>query len=279
MWLAFVLIVAGIVFPVLVFQGEEIMEMNFNFSRILAVAFFACAVLSISGSADGTASGSTTVRGILQQAVGIGGESTGLAILLDAPLDIEGKSVHQLETKVDDIPVGKLVGKYVEASGTIIHLSGVETGERAVLKVTSLKEVQADGKAESTIGQRSVSLSLEPAQIVWKNIAGQDSGVQPQLTFKVTNNSKSDLVFNLKPDAQFCFLTVDSQTREIVWKYPEGHQSNVMTKVIVGPDKSFSKSIVLPEKAAPTPGTYILVGTICGYKDYQLTTQFVVGTS
>jgi hypothetical protein len=43
--------------------------------------------------------------------------------------------------------------------------------------------------------------------------------------------------------------------------------------------ETFSKSTTLPEKGAPMPGTYILKGTICGYDDYQLTAQFVVGAS
>ena len=250
-----------------------------NCKRAFAVAFFVCSLLCIGGLAQSTASGSKMVRGILQLAVGIGGESTGFAILLDAPIEIDQASLNQLEIEGDKATLDKLVNKYVQASGTIIYHSGVERGKWPVLKVSDVKEVRADGKAESNLGQRTISLTLDPAEIVWKNIAGQSSGVQPKLTFIVTNNSRSDLVFNLRPGAHVCFSTRDTDTAEDAWKYPEGSLSNVIVPVTVGPGKTLSASIVLPEKAAPKPGTYVLKGTVCGYEEYQLTTQFVIGAS
>jgi len=247
--------------------------------RASDLVFLVFVVICTAASPQAAASGDRTVRGMLQQVVGIGGETTGLAILLDAPIKIDQDSLNQLEIEGDKVTLDKLVNKYVKASGTIVYHNGVERGRWPVLKVSDLEEVRPDGKAEFNLGQRTISLSLDPAEIVWKNVAGQSSGVQPKLTFTVTNNSKSDLVFNLRPDAHVCFSTQDAETRTNVWKYPEGSLSNVIAPVTVGPGKTLSASVVLPEKAAPNPGTYILKGTVCGYEEYQLTTQFVVGTS
>src|SRR6266849_2351474 len=173
------------------------MTMNVNWTRVFVV-FSVCSVLSITGFSGNAASGNMMVRGILQHVVGIGGETTGLAILLDAPTEVDRESLNQLEIEGDNATLDKLLDKYVQASGTIVYHTGVERGKWPVLKVNDVKEVRPDGKAEWNLGQSMVSLSLEPADIVWKNIAGKSSGVQPKLTFSITNNSRSDLVFKFK---------------------------------------------------------------------------------
>jgi heat shock protein HslJ len=85
-----------------------------------------------------------TVTGTLNRTMAIGGESTGWAIQLDSGITIEGKQVSSIEV---DYPktakLEKLNSKRVTATGTISHRQGVETGERAVLIVSSIKETTA----------------------------------------------------------------------------------------------------------------------------------------
>jgi len=235
-------------------------------------------LLCVGGFAQNAGSKILTVRGILQKTIGVGSDTTGVGILLDGPIRIDDASVNLLEIPASTPEVDKLLSKYVEATGTIVYRTGVERGKWPVLQVNNMKELQPDGKAERDLGQRLVSLSLEPAEIVWKNIAGQSSEVQPKLTFSIMNNSRSDLVLQLKTVPRVCFATRNVETREDVWHYPE-HLSDLAKNVVVKPGETFSESIVLPEKAAPSPGTYIVKGAICGNEEYQLTSQFVVGAS
>ncbi len=85
-----------------------------------------------------------TVTGTLNRAMAIGGESTGWAIQLEPETAIEGKQVSSIEV---DYPktarLEKLNGKRVTATGTISHRQGVETGDRAVLIISSIKETKA----------------------------------------------------------------------------------------------------------------------------------------
>jgi len=245
-------------------------------SALLSIAVCVCSVLCIVAFATTATSGYMTVRGVLKHVVGPGGETTGFAVLLDAPIKIDGAEVNQLEIDSDKSP--NFVDKYVQASGTIVYYTGVAIPRRPVLKVSDLQEARADGKAQANLVQKTVSISIQPAVIVWKTITGQSSGVQPKLTFSVKNDSKTDLVFDFRTSAQICFSTRDANTRKDLWRYPDV-SSDVVSKVTVKTGETFSKSTTLPEKGAPTPGTYILKGTICGYDDYQLTAQFVVGAS
>jgi len=84
----------------------------------------------------------TTVQGKLTRVVAIGGESTGWAIQFDSETTIDGKKLHSIE--IDYSPPKELLAlenKVVKASGKITHVEGVETGDRTVLKVSSIKQV------------------------------------------------------------------------------------------------------------------------------------------
>jgi hypothetical protein len=85
-----------------------------------------------------------TITGKLSHAMAIGGESTGWTIQLESEATIDEKQVSSIE--VDYPRTGKLEkldNKRVTATGTISHRQGVETGERPVLVVSSIKEAKA----------------------------------------------------------------------------------------------------------------------------------------
>ena len=84
-----------------------------------------------------------TVTGKLARAMAIGGESTGWAIELDAPIDIEGKQLHSIEVASKNLDkLRQLENKHVQASGKISHVQGVERGERTILEVSSIRELK-----------------------------------------------------------------------------------------------------------------------------------------
>ncbi len=56
--------------------------------------------------------GYRTVRGILQHLVGPGGETTGLTVLLDAPLTINGIEHSQLEIEREGMSIDKLLDEF-----------------------------------------------------------------------------------------------------------------------------------------------------------------------
>jgi heat shock protein HslJ len=125
----------------------------------------------------------TTVTGKLGRVMAIGGESTGWAIQLDSETTIDGKRVGSIE--VDDPNTGrleKLADKHVKATGTLSHRHGVETGERLVLVVSSMKEVKAASQSESG---KTVSFNLVGTEWLLEDLggAGVIDNIQATLTF------------------------------------------------------------------------------------------------
>jgi hypothetical protein len=87
----------------------------------------------------------TTVTGKLMRVVAIGGESTGWAIALESDIIADGKQVSSVEIDFARTKkLERLEDQRVTAVGTITHRHGVETGERLVLEVASLKAAKAN---------------------------------------------------------------------------------------------------------------------------------------
>lgn len=90
--------------------------------------------------AQATMQGKVTVTGTLNRMMAIGAETTGWAIDLGSEITIDGKPMHSVEISYPKTSrLEKLSGKKVEAVGKMMHHQGVETGDRLVLKVSSIK--------------------------------------------------------------------------------------------------------------------------------------------
>ncbi len=87
-----------------------------------------------------------TVQGTLQRVVGIGGESTGWAIQLDPPVEIDGRTVTLLEIDHKPERWRQLENKHVEATGRLTFRKGVERQFWPVLEVETLKEAKHNNK-------------------------------------------------------------------------------------------------------------------------------------
>jgi hypothetical protein len=82
-----------------------------------------------------------TVTGTLARAMAIGGESTGWSIQVDPDITVDGKPVHSIEISYKDAQkLEQLANKRVKATGNLIHKHGVETGDRTVLELSSIRE-------------------------------------------------------------------------------------------------------------------------------------------
>ena len=83
------------------------------------------------------------VTGTLSRAMAIGAETTGWTIELDSETPIDGKPVHSVEISYPKTEkLEKLNNQRVKAKGKITHQQGVETGERTVLAVSSIKQIK-----------------------------------------------------------------------------------------------------------------------------------------
>jgi heat shock protein HslJ len=125
----------------------------------------------------------TTVTGKLGRVMAIGGESTGWAIQLDSETSIDGKRVDSLEVDYSNSErLEKLADKHVKATGTLSHRRGVETGERLVLVVSSMKLVKATSESETV---KKVPFNLAGTEWLLEDLAGAGviDNVQATLTF------------------------------------------------------------------------------------------------
>jgi len=84
-----------------------------------------------------------TVMGKLTRVMAIGGETSGWAIELNPVLTVQGKQVSSIEVvAVDAKKLEPLENKIVKAKGTLSNASGVETGQRPILTLSSIKPVK-----------------------------------------------------------------------------------------------------------------------------------------
>jgi heat shock protein HslJ len=84
-----------------------------------------------------------TVSGKLQKSMGIGGESTGWTITLDSKIDVDGKPVDSIEVQGSKKTLESLADQPVEASGVIVHKTGVERGSWPVLQIKKIEKTKA----------------------------------------------------------------------------------------------------------------------------------------
>jgi hypothetical protein len=84
-----------------------------------------------------------TVMGKLTRVMAIGAETSGWAIDLNPVLTVDGKQVSSLEVKYSNTKkLEALENKKVQAKGTLSNAVGVETGDRPVLTLSSIKEIK-----------------------------------------------------------------------------------------------------------------------------------------
>jgi heat shock protein HslJ len=111
-----------------------------------------------------------TVTGKLTRVMAIGGESTGWAIELESETVIDGKPVHSIEIDYPNTAkLETLVDKRVKATGRVEHRQGVETGQRTVLAVSSIRGVKA---SQTT---KTAAFSLTGSEWLLEDLGG--SGV------------------------------------------------------------------------------------------------------
>jgi hypothetical protein len=123
-----------------------------------------------------------TVTGKLTRVMAIGGESTGWAIQLDSEATIDSKQVTSIEVDSRKTKrLEKLENKHVEATGALSHRQGVETGERTVLVISSIKEAQAAVQVPA----KTAPFSLAGSEWLLEDLGGLGviDNIQATLTF------------------------------------------------------------------------------------------------
>jgi hypothetical protein len=84
-----------------------------------------------------------TMTGKLTRVMAIGAEISGWAIELDLLFPVDGRQVTSLEIAYPKVKkLEKLENQHVKAMGILIRRQGVETGDRAVLDVSSIKKMK-----------------------------------------------------------------------------------------------------------------------------------------
>ncbi len=107
-----------------------------RFFAVLGFLFFLAAALPAQTD-------KLTVMGKLSRVMAVGAETSGWAIELNPVLTVGGKQVVSIEVKASNPKMLEaLDGKTVRAVGKLSHALGVETGERPVLTISSVKEVK-----------------------------------------------------------------------------------------------------------------------------------------
>jgi hypothetical protein len=88
-----------------------------------------------------------TVTGRLVHAAGIGGESTGWMIQLDNDAMINGNEMDSIEVMSTSKKLDEFANQRVKAKGRLTTQHSVERGDRTVLDIRSIKELQVKTKS------------------------------------------------------------------------------------------------------------------------------------
>jgi heat shock protein HslJ len=143
-----------------------------------------------------------TVAGKLIRAMAIGGESTGWAIQFESEVNIEGKQLTSIQVDSSNVKtLQKLENKHVEATGTLFHRRGVETGDRLILRVSSIREVNAKPAQASRPPHATTALNLTGSEWLLEDLGGSGvmDNVQATLSFpeagKVAGNGSCNRFF------------------------------------------------------------------------------------
>jgi hypothetical protein len=117
--------------------------MRFARKTLCAVLVLFCLAMPIRNPAQSDKSNSSdkiTVTGKLIRIMAVGAETSGWAVQLNPPFSVGGKEVTSIEVVVaDSKKLESLENKIVTAKGTLSNVAGIETGERPVLNVSSIK--------------------------------------------------------------------------------------------------------------------------------------------
>jgi predicted metalloprotease len=86
-----------------------------------------------------------TVTGTLARVFAIGGETTGWAVKLDSPLEVEGKKLGRIEVDAgsNSEKISELEDKHVRVTGTLEKRHGVERGEYWVIAAKEIEEIKS----------------------------------------------------------------------------------------------------------------------------------------
>lgn len=85
-----------------------------------------------------------TVTGKLTRVMAIGAETSGWAIELDPALTVNGNQVTSIEIQYSNAQkLEALANKTVKATGKLSNAVGVETGQRPILTVSSIKPTKS----------------------------------------------------------------------------------------------------------------------------------------
>jgi len=107
---------------------------------VLPVALIFCLA---SSHAQKPKSDKITIQGKLSRVMAIGAETSGWAIELNPVLTVHEKQISSMEVVyVDTKKLEALENKTVKATGTLSNVTGIETGQRPVLNLTSIKQVK-----------------------------------------------------------------------------------------------------------------------------------------
>ncbi|HTZ32683.1 MAG TPA: hypothetical protein VMH31_09510 [Methylomirabilota bacterium] len=82
-----------------------------------------------------------SVTGRLTRTMAIGAETSGWSIELISPILLDGKEIHAIEVRYSDSKkLESLQDHWVKAKGTFSTATGVETGHRPVLQLSSIQQ-------------------------------------------------------------------------------------------------------------------------------------------
>jgi hypothetical protein len=133
------------------------MRFTLKIATLLMALYFIGAALSpaqdaTKGGAQAPVAGSIDVTGKLTKMMAIGAETTGWAIEFDNEQTIAGKPLKSIEVEGKPKRLAKLENQQVKATGTIVHKTGVETGDRLVLQLEKIRAVNPS-KSATTASQ------------------------------------------------------------------------------------------------------------------------------
>jgi hypothetical protein len=221
---------------------------------------------------------SVVVQGLLVKAPPASGGVWMMA--LPTPLGFRESSIAELELAGDTSRWSGFKGHYVEARGKLATTLTPGPRPRGVLQINAVREVDPPGTVRKTVSDSwthrvALVLWILPRSFAWRTESGQPTGAGPVLVYTLNNHSESDVSMLFETKEFICFSVEPRDGGAPPWRYARTLDQPTDRQRVTLP-KMIREIARLPEAAAPTPGIYIARAGLCGFKEYELETEFQV---
>jgi hypothetical protein len=216
------------------------------------------------------------VRGIVEVRTDRSDSARDWVVFLPTPVRVKNLTTNTVTLAGGERVAGRFVDRYVEVQGRVAVEQDAAGHTSATANEARIREIHPDGMVEQDVDlsmsqHATVQLAVVPKAAVWRDRAGEPSGVTPTVLFSIINHSQTELRFFFPTNEVVC-LRVQSDAgggRELTWKV-SGRDQLVTLRM----GSVFRQILPIPNTMAAFAGRYTVRAALCGADAFHAEASF-----